>query len=830
MTRILAGLLFFILSLSAPVDAGQADPAQPALEQAREQITDLRMQLDRKPLSAAEPVKAARTEPAKPSFEQARQQIADIRKQLDGTQLSTAELAAFRDQAGVLAERADSWLNEKTPELREVDARLAELGPAPAADAPAEASDMRAQRKSLNARRVLLDAEIKRAKLLGVDVQQLVGEIADARRERFKTTLSQRVSTPLLPDFWRNTANLGRETERLQRLREQLGQDVRSFLSSPDRLAASLLMLLGAALLLLSRRSVEYLLLRRLGDDGPRRSWAPAGLAVAIALLGMLVPGFAAQLLRAGLLRHDNPTDSLIALSGGLVVAAWFAGLVHGLGRALLMPMRPQWRLAPISDALASQLRLFPLWFALAIAVGVMVDRLNSVSGSGLGATITTSFVIAVLYNGLIGWLLRCIQVANRRSDATIGAMAPRPAWAKLAFSLTVAAVGLGLLGAATGYLALAEFVGRQIIWFGIVAIAFYLLARLIDDFSRSVVSSEAGWARNASGMGQGAIDQISILLSGLLRLLLFLFTLVLLLVPFESSPTQLLHRGFDMGSGLKIGAFHIDPASLVPAVMAFVLGFIALRALQRWLAQRYLPSTGLDAGIQSSIVTLLGYVGAVIVLSIGLSSLGIPVERITWIASALSVGIGFGLQAIVQNFISGVILLVERPVKVGDLVAIGDVQGDIRRINVRATEIQLSDRSTLIVPNSEFITKVVRNISLANAEGRIHMRLPLPMTTDARRARQVMLQAIAVQPDILATPAPAVLLDGIEANMLMFTVVAFVASPRVAGGVRSELLFEILARLAAEEIALTSARDLRLQVQRRPRPAVADDDVLDHD
>ena len=183
------------------------------------------------------------------------------------------------------------------------------------------------------------------------------------------------------------------------------------------------------------------------------------------------------------------------------------------------------------------------------------------------------------------------------------------------------------------------------------------------------------------------------------------------------------------------------------------VVGFIALRVVKRWLEQRYLPHTALEPGMQSSITTLLGYVGGILVVAFALSALGIGIERIAWVASALSVGIGFGLQAIVQNFISGLILLAERPVKVGDWVVLGNAEGDVRRINVRATEIQLGDRSTMIVPNSEFITKTVRNMTLANAEGRVLIRLPMPLTTDATRAREVMLAAFAEHPGRAGEP-----------------------------------------------------------------------------
>ncbi|RYF54237.1 MAG: mechanosensitive ion channel, partial [Comamonadaceae bacterium] len=157
-----------------------------------------------------------------------------------------------------------------------------------------------------------------------------------------------------------------------------------------------------------------------------------------------------------------------------------------------------------------------------------------------------------------------------------------------------------------------------------------------------------------------------------------------------------------------------------------------------------------------------------------------------------------------VQNFISGLILLAERPVKVGDWVVLGTTEGDVKRINVRATEIQLGDRSTLIVPNSEFITKTVRNMTLANAEGRVLIRLPMPLSTDAKRVRDLMLAACAAHPGVLATPEPGVTLEGVEGGALIFQAIAYVASPRLAGGVRSDLLFEILDALQGGELPLS--------------------------
>ena len=225
---------------------------------------------------------------------------------------------------------------------------------------------------------------------------------------------------------------------------------------------------------------------------------------------------------------------------------------------------------------------------------------------------------------------------------------------------------------------------------------------------------------------------------------------------------------------------------------------------------------------MRSSVTTLLGYAGGVLVVVLALAAVGISVERIAWVASALSVGIGFGLQAIVQNFISGLILLAERPVKVGDWVVLGGVEGDVKRINVRATEIRLADRSTLVVPNSEFITKPVRNMTLANAEGRVQIRLPMPLSTDPEQVRTVMLQAFAGHEGVLPAPAASVQLDGIDNGYLVFIGTAYVQGPRAASGVRSDLLFTILAGLKAAGLALATPAFSVSPEDHLPRPRLA--------
>ncbi|WP_040328149.1 mechanosensitive ion channel family protein, partial [Acidovorax delafieldii] len=363
------------------------------------------------------------------------------------------------------------------------------------------------------------------------------------------------------------------------------------------------------------------------------------------------------------------------------------------------------------------------------------------------------------------------------------------------------------MLAVVLGFVALGGTLARQTVWSGVVLATTYLLVQLVDDLCEALLSSQGGLgARIHATLALDAqlLDQAAVLVAGVLRVALFFYMAIALMAPLGTDPDELFRRGIKADHSLRIGDIMLAPQALLTALAVVCAGFLAIRIVKRWLSERYFPHTSLEPGMRSSIVTLLGYVGGVLVIAVALAGLGIGVERIAWVASALSVGIGFGLQAIVQNFISGLILLAERPVKVGDWVVLGDTEGDVRRVNVRATEIQLGDRSTVIVPNSEFITKTVRNMTLGSAQGRVLLRLPAPLDTDARRMRELILQAFHAHEDILESPAPSVTLEGIQSGTLTFLAIGYVSSPRNAAGVRSDVLFAILEALREAGLALS--------------------------
>ena len=744
--------------------------------------------------------------------------VSALRAQLDRLPEAVAGADAVRDQQSrynAVIASASKVIAARTSQLNDLNARLGELGNAPAAGA-SEDSDVTRQRQALTRERNSVDADIRLARLVVVDAQQRGDELRNRQRDLFEAQLTGRAPSPLGRQFWQGLADAWPDDQqRLAPLLTEL-RVAAARAAAPEHRGPVLMAFVLAVLAitlgdLLAERGLARLAQRLLPGGRLRRSL----LVIAIVVANLLIVAVAMRGLLHTLQTHGafGPLSSkLVALADDSML---FIAFVTSLGRALLANARPSWRLPRIPDALAKSLSPYPWLVAL---VGVLVwlpTQIGEIVEASLAATHATQSVTALALALLVLGMLRRLHGLQLQAadvpadpDAQTAPTPERPVWVGLMLG-AVALVAIGVLVLlAAGYMTVASLVAMQLAWTGLVAVTFYVLFKCADDLCMALVASRSDFGQRLQrgfGFAPSTLDQAAVVLSALARLGLFFYMLIALVAPLGTRPDQVLEQTGRLGSGLQIGEFQLVPAAIFSALAVLVLGFVALRVFQRWLRDSYLPTTTMEPGMQSSLSTLLNYVGVVLVVAAGLSALGIGVNRIAWIASALSVGIGFGLQAIVQNFISGLILLAERPVKVGDWVVLGTTEGDIKRINVRATEIQLGDRSTVIVPNSEFITKTVRNMTLSNAEGRVLIRLPMPLATDAPKVREIMLAACAAHPKVLATPAPSLSLEGVENGMLAFQAICYVDGPRTAGGVRSDLLFTMLDAFRDAGIAMAA-------------------------
>ena len=764
-------------------------------------------------LWAADPLAPATTAAAPlPVISQGELQV--LQQRLDGLkqQISAAnnynQLEGPQDRVQAFILDVDKLSASLLPQQAQLTVQLGVLGAAPGTEVAAEQADIVAQRASLAEQKNKVDTALKNLAALKQSAADLITQIAGIRRTLLESELTLGTHSVLSPGFWAPLLNPSRDDrQRFSFFVEQV-TDAWDRVWAPERHFHTLA-LLALALLIwtsgrrLADRGLTWLCIYRVPEGRLRRS----ALAFASALATIVTTALALHLLFYALTRHAPLTPVLSTFSEEFEKTVYACVLITGLSRALLSIDHPSWRLPGIHDQVAHALKRFPRVLSATLLVLVTLVQVCNATGmssqivlAGRGVTSMAVMVIIVTLLLRVGRVRKGLVAANdpQANSTFVGVM-----YTIAALSMFVSAIAL-----LTGYVSLARFITYEVVWAFIVLSGFYLLIQVIKDgcehaFSPKHASGKA--LKQLLGVGDRRLDQISILLSGFSRAALLLLAVIALFVGgIGTTLGQLATNIMAILGGAGLRKFNIVPAHLLNAVLALMIGIWLIRALRRWLDNEFLPKTDMDPGMCASLSTLFSNIGYAFVILLTLSSLGVQWTNLAWIVSALSVGIGFGLQEIVKNFVSGLILLTERPVKVGDLISISGVEGDIRRINVRATEIQLSDRSIVIVPNSQLISQNLRNVTLGgSAQGVASLELMFPLDIDPEEVKDLLLNAYHENETILDKPASFVRFSKLSPDGITLTVTGYVGSPRIVGVTKSDLLFEILKRLGAAGIAL---------------------------
>ena len=258
---------------------------------------------------------------------------------------------------------------------------------------------------------------------------------------------------------------------------------------------------------------------------------------------------------------------------------------------------------------------------------------------------------------------------------------------------------------------------------------------------------------------------------------------------------------------GFQIGTLNITPTILATGLLAFAVTLNLSRYIKHSVLPHGLKYTKLDRGAREAITSLVGYLGVTIAILISLSITGVKMQNIAIIAGALSVGIGFGLQNIVNNFISGLILLFERPIRRGDWIVTGDTEGYVKAINIRSTQIETFDRADVIVPNSELITAKVTNWMLRDPYGRISIPIGVGYDSDVKKAHNILLDIAQNHPMVIQQHAsvskPKVLFRKFGDSSLELELRCFIKDIDQRINVISELNFSIVDAFRREGIEI---------------------------
>ncbi len=720
------------------------------------------------------------------------QDLSQVEADLTSGHLEHSERSARRLTLVSIANQADQRAAGYTQKQAEIQRLLDALGPAPAEGQPAEAPEVLAERQKLESELVAVSALKGRSDLIVAKANLLLRQLDAVRIKAFAEELFQRSASLLDSSTWQAVP------ASVAALKASIGARLtpRNIAGEQDQTRR---ILLGLAALLVAiggfpigRRLGHWLDRKRASwpDEVPyhgrfavaaletaRRFFLPSFLLLSVLLIAL---AFAASSAYQGVIE-----PVAMALSAGAALAFFLAAL----GYAVIAPRMPNWgiiRLSPRSGP-----ALYRRWLLASAFLGLVLSlRMITRDLQPDPVLLSLSNAVEALIGSLILLSLLPAHLWQRderlapspdeeeEDDVSVGKALARLGEARwLRFVALICA--LVVLAAATlGYVALSDYVA--LMFMTLVAAGFLLLVfrRAIREGLHAYLFKQqrkkGAWLRLflKTERGAGFFELFAFVL---LDIVLFFVALFIILPSAGMAEDELQVWLYNSLQGFSIAGVTIKPLNIALAVLVFlfILGFT--RFIQRRLRRGVLSSIQAENSVQQSITTGIGYVGVIAAILVGINVVGFDLTNLALIAGALSVGIGFGLQNIVSNFVSGLILLIERPIKVGDWVVVGANEGVVKRISVRATEIETWQRSSVLIPNSDLVSTAVTNWTHKNKLGRVDVAVRVPFSTDPKRVHDLLLEAAGDCNKVLASPAPYVYFKSFSPDGMDFDIRVYV-------------------------------------------------------
>jgi potassium-dependent mechanosensitive channel len=694
-------------------------------------------------------------------------------------ELLRAQLADWRESL-LLAQSTNS---SRIATLRQ---QIAALGPMPA-EGETEVEEIATRRAQLTEQLVRLQAPSIAAEEAYRRADGLIGEIDRIQRERQADALLQLLPSPMNPANWPdafralNTAvlGIGREVSRrwdLPNGREALYDNLPGIF---------FLLALAVALIWRGRQLIETLmakLMARSSVRGMRISALALSLGqIVIPTLGVIALSNAMRLSGLFGIVGTVMIETLPGIGFLIFAAYWLGGqLFPRSGDLLPLKLSPERR---------AEGRLHVTFYG--IVLGVDTLRKAIIDHQALPETARAvlefpAIVLAAFILFRLGRLLRISSVNEAETDD------PQGFRGRVISILGRGALAIGVVGpllAAIGYIpAAAAMIFPAVTSLGVIGLLFLLQVLVLDIYVLITRSED---------------DGRSALMPVLVGFGLVLASLPLFALIWGARIADLTELWTRLREGFQIGDTRISPTDFLIFALVFAFGFMLTRLFQGALKGSILPRTRLDQGARNALVSGTGYVGIFLAALIAINSAGIDLSGLAIVAGALSVGIGFGLQNIVSNFVSGIILLIERPVSEGDWIEVGGVQGTVKAISVRSTRIQTFDRTDVIVPNTDLVAGRVTNWTRFNLTGRLIVPVGVAYGTDTRKVDRVLREIAEAQPLALLNPAPVIAFMGLGADSMDFEIRVILRDVNFSLSVRSEINHQIVQRFKEEGIEI---------------------------
>jgi small-conductance mechanosensitive channel len=711
---------------------------------------------------------------------------------IEDRSVQDSDLDTLRGQLVSWREALLGAQNANSARISTMRAQIEALGPAPV-EGQTEPDDLAKRRVDLAQQLVRIQAPAIAADEAYRRADGLIREIDRTLRERQADQLLQVWPAPINPANWPE-ALIGLTDTGIRlwdELVENWANDARRAAFFTNLPLIVLGLTVGFLLAIIARAWVQDLAmrLREQGLVGAQRI-----IALLASLGEMVFPLAGVGLLAFALSLSDMLGDlgqqivtAAPRIAVPLIVAAWMAGRIFPRG-TLAGPL-------DLGTERRAEARVLAVLMGLMLGFEALRDAAMSAQAYSDGTTSVISFPGLVIA-GLL--LVRMGQLLGRHFRTVQAREGEAQNFGRSSLLLVAqACVVVGLLGpvlGAVGYVAAAgALVYPATLSLGLIAVLL-ILQHLVGDIYAMITrhSADAGDA----------------LLPVLANFMLAVASLPILALIWGARVADITEIWTRFRDGFQFGSTRISPTDFVLLAAVFAIGYGLTRLFQGALKTSILPRTGLDQGAQNAAVSGVGYIGVILAALIAINTAGIDLSGLAIVAGALSVGIGFGLQNIVSNFVSGIILLVERPVSEGDWIEVGSTSGIVKSISVRSTRIQTFDRADVIVPNTDLVAGRVTNWTRFNLTGRLVVTVGVDFGSDSRKVERVLREIAESQPLVIMNPPPVVALMELGADSINFEIRMILRDVNQIVAVRSEVNHEILRRFAQEGIEIPFAQN----------------------
>ena len=729
-----------------------------------------------------------------------------VRQSIERLKDSDADLARLRTEIDQIMQGFGRSAETLRPLLGAARKQVESLGAPPAKDAAPEAPAVAAERERLGAVVANLDGAQKTIDLNEVRSRELIKQITEQRQSLFARNLLRSTRSPLTPYHWERAA---RDYPATTGFAQYIAQD---WIRTAARVMPQLIAFAAAALLafVVLTFAVRHLVRRTDSPPPGGRSFFERAHRIAWIAPARMLPTVAA----IGIMRYALSFLDLIDVPGTQVITAIFDAIllsviVASIIMTVLSPHSPGLRLVNLANHPARHIARFLSGIVAVYAVDLALSDIGRTLVMPLSLIVIRTFLASLIYAALLAGLLltrfSTPPVRSPETGALIQHVTPlyAPWWLKLPLWVIT---GLILGTTLAGYISLGRFIAQQLVLTGTVLVAAGICYLTIRAITRTIDEPTNPFGQTLTGrlrLEPTRVSEFAWLAELLLTLLLLIIVVPMVLIQWGFTAAEIRDWFATAFFGFEVGQFKVSPARILIGVMIFVGLLFVTRFIQRWVRERVLQPRRVEPGISNSIETAVGYSGIALSAVIAVSYAGLDITNLAIVAGALSLGIGFGLQSIVNNFVSGLILLVERPVKVGDRIVAGDQEGHVRRISVRSTEIETFDRARLIIPNSELITGRVLNKTHRSLMGRGTVRVGASYAADPQQVIDILVSCAKVHPQVLTEPPPGAVFDNFGASSLDFFLWFFVADVSRAGNVQSDIRIAIMKEFKAAGIEI---------------------------